>query len=297
MREYQPRRVPRHDSIRLRGLSTHLTCWGPAPSAGQPPLFLLHGFQDTSDTFQFLVDAFVFDAALVALDWRGFGRTDWPADGYWFPDYVADLDALLEAFSPGEPVRIVGHSMGGNVAGIYAGARPDRVRCVVNIEGLGLPRTQPSQAVGRLAQWLKQLHEQPILPSYADFEELAERIRRRYPRVPPERLRFIARSWARTEADGRVHLLGDPRHRRVNPVLYRRDEVESCWSAVRCPMLMLFGGKSGFAQALGADGSEARFRELIPGLQTRTIEGAGHMMHLECPERIAPLIQAFLEAH
>ncbi len=260
-------------------------------------MFLLHGFLDTGDTFQFLVDAMVEDLPLVALDWRGFGRSAWPADGYWFPDYLADLDALLRVYSPDAPVRLVGHSMGGNIAGLYAGSRPERVRSVVNLEGFGLPRTRPEQAPRQMRKWLEQVSSVPELPDYASFEELAGRIRHRYPRVSDSRALFIAHSWARREADGRVHLLGDPRHKNVNPVLYRRDEAEHFWRQIRAPMLMVFGELSEFAKALGEDGTDTYFRSLVAGVRTHTIMGTGHMMHLECPEVLAPLIEQFLAQH
>lgn len=294
---YRPRRVPRHESVRLRGLQTHLTCWGPAPSATEPPVFLLHGFLDTSDTFQFLVDAFEAEWPLIALDWRGFGRSEWPQDGYWFPDYIADLDALLDHFSPAAPVRLVGHSMGGNVASLYAGTRPERVRSVANLEGFGLPRVPVERAPQRMAQWLEQLRSVPDLKTYESYEQLSEVIRKRYPRVAPERALFIAHSWGRVESDGRVHLVGDPRHKRVNPVLYRREEAETFWRQITAPVLMLFGEQSEFARQVGADGTEHAFQSMIRHIRTVSLAGTGHMMHLECPEIVAPLIEQFLREH
>lgn len=283
--------------MQLRGLRTHLTCWGPVPSATQPAVFLLHGFLDTGATFQFLVDALQRDLPLIALDWRGFGRSEWPQDGYWFPDYIADLDALLEVFSPDQPARLVGHSMGGNIAGLYAGIRPERVRCFVNLEGFGLKRAPPSRAPQHLRRWLEELRETARLPTYESFEHLAERIRYRYPRVLPERALHIAHGWARREADGRIHLLVDPRHSRRSGTPYRREEAEACWSQIKAPTLMVFGDLSEFAPALGADGTDEYFRALIPDLLVKHLPGTGHMMHLECPEVLAPLIEHFIQAH
>jgi pimeloyl-ACP methyl ester carboxylesterase len=45
-----------------------------------------------------------------------------------FADYLADLDMLLDHYAPGQAVDLVGHSMGGNVAMMYAGVRPERIR-------------------------------------------------------------------------------------------------------------------------------------------------------------------------
>ena len=90
-------------------------------------LVLVHGWGDTGETYQFLVDR-CRRRTCVAIDMRGFGRTQRPDDGYWFPDYLADLDALLDVLAPDAPVDLVGHSMGGNIALLYAGVRPHRVR-------------------------------------------------------------------------------------------------------------------------------------------------------------------------
>src|SRR5271166_1405825 len=125
---YQVLRQPRYETRQVRGIETHVRRWGPASSNSRAPLVLLHGWGDTGDTFQFLVDAFQEDRPAVALDWRGFGQSGWARDGYWFPDYLADLDEFLSQLLPGEPARIVGHSMGGNIASLYAGLRPERVR-------------------------------------------------------------------------------------------------------------------------------------------------------------------------
>jgi pimeloyl-ACP methyl ester carboxylesterase len=271
--------------------------WGPQPSGSLSPVFLLHGFNDTGDTFQFMVDAFEGDWPLLALDWRGFGLSGWSQDGYWFPDYLADLDALLHLESRGEPARIIGHSMGGNIASLYAGVRPERVQCVVNLEGVGLPRTSPDQAPARLRKWLDEVMTVPSLKDYASFDQLASIILARYPGITRAQSQFIAEAWGRLEADGRVHLKGDARHRWVNPVLYKREDAEACWRGVKAPMLMLFGEHSQFLPSLGPDGTEAAFYALIPGVQIVRVAGAGHMLHIEKPDVVARLVEDFLRAH
>ena len=289
-------REPRHEILRIRGLKIHATRWGPEPAAGEAPVFLLHGWLDAGGTFQFLVDAFARDRPLLAIDWRGFGRSEWPQDGYWFGDYLGDLDALLDLESADQPARLVGHSMGGNVASLYAGVRPERVRCLVNLEGFGMPRTQPSQAPARLRQWLGELKALPALREYESFEQLAFVIRQRYPRIGAERAAFIATVWGRAE-QGRVQLLGDPRHRRVNPVLYKREDAEACWGAIEAPQRLILGAESDLLARLGADGSPEALRAVMPNVDIATVPGAGHLMHIEKPELVAPLVEAFLQAH
>src|SRR5689334_13861351 len=137
--------------VHVRGLRYHVRTWG-VPS--QPKLVLLHGWMDVSASFQFLADALVGDWYVIAPDWRGFGLSECASEGYWFPDYIAGLDVLLRELSPEEPVHFVGHSMGGNVAGLYAGVRPTRIASLALLEGFGLPRTQSTAAPDRFEKWL-----------------------------------------------------------------------------------------------------------------------------------------------
>lgn len=294
---YQVLRAPRHETLRLRGLDIHLTRWGPPPSETVPPVFLLHGWLDTGGTFQFLVDALRQDWPMVALDWRGFGRSEWPQQGYWFPDYLGDLDALLDQLSPAVPARLVGHSMGGNIACSYAGIRPERVRCVVNLEGFGLARTSAEQAPARLRKWLDQVKSGPTPKDYGSFDELAAVIRFRYPRFSLPQSKFVAEAWGRLDGAGRVRLAGDPRHHWVNPILYKREDTEACWRDLRAPLLMLVGEKSDYPAKLGVDGTEEAFRALFPHMEIAQVAGAGHMLHIERPDLAAPLVESFLDAH
>jgi pimeloyl-ACP methyl ester carboxylesterase len=275
----------------------HLTRWGPEPSGSASPIFLLHGWLDTGETFQFMVDAFKQNWSVVALDWRGFGRSEWPQQGYWFPDYLGDLDAMLDQLSPTAPARIVGHSMGGNIACSYAGIRPDRVRCVVNLEGFGLARTSPTQAPARMRKWLDQLKLQAERKDYASFEELAGIIRYRYPRFSAAQAEFVAASWGKLDSGGRVRLAGDPRHHWVNPILYKREDTEACWRELRAPLLILVGEASDFQAKLGVDGTTDAFRTLFPHMEIARVAGAGHMLHIEKPDLVAPLVESFLDAH
>ncbi|RZL32171.1 MAG: alpha/beta fold hydrolase [Rubrivivax sp.] len=136
---YVPHRLHADEFLTLRGLRQHVLRWG-RPRADRPLLVLLHGWMDVGASFQFVVDALREEREICALDWRGFGLSETSgSDCYWFPDYLGDLDALLDALSPEAPVDLLGHSMGGNVAMSYAGVRPARVRRLVNLEGFGMP--------------------------------------------------------------------------------------------------------------------------------------------------------------
>src|SRR5574343_245177 len=144
-------RPSRQESLALRGIHYNVRHWGPADG---PAVFFLHGWMDSSATFQFVVDHLPPEWHIIAPDWRGYGASSWLGRPYWFPDYYADLDALLAHYSPQQPARLVGHSMGASVAASYAGARPARVAALAMLDFLGLLPSQPEASPGQLGTWL-----------------------------------------------------------------------------------------------------------------------------------------------
>jgi pimeloyl-ACP methyl ester carboxylesterase len=287
---YIVRRQPQLTTLNVRGLTFQLYRW---PGERPDPLVFVHGWGDTGETFQFIVDRLPMHYSVLAFDARGFGRTEWPQDGYWFPDYLADLEALLDALSLTQPVDLLGHSMGANVAMLYAGVRPERVRRLISLEGFGLPPTQPDQAPARLREWLDELKGGTYFSTYDSFEQLAKVLTRRNPRTPPERLEFIARSWAHRAATGRVELRADPRHKQVSPMLYQRDQAEACWREIAAPFMFVVGGLSDVAKRLADEQVASAFKKNFRALELVYLEQAGHMMHHEYPEQVAELIDRF----
>lgn len=300
-RPYAERRRARAERLALRGLDYRLRVWDDGAAPDATPLVLLHGWMDVGASFQFLVDALRAPRPAWAPDWRGFGLTAGPsgADSYWFADYLADLDALLDVLHPARPVDLLGHSMGGNVAMLYAGVRPQRVRRLVNLEGFGLPATVPAQAPARYAAWLDALKLPQRLPDCASVEEVAQRLRRHNPRLTPERAAWLAPHWARPGADGRWVVHGDPAHKRPNPVLYRADEVLACWRRIEAPVLWVEGGETELERLRGGRLARPELEARIGVLgrvQRCTIEGAGHMLHHDQPESLAAVVERFLDA-
>jgi len=280
--------------VPVRGVRYHCRVWGDERA---PKLFMLHGWMDVSASFQFLVDAMRGNWRVIAPDWRGFGLSEWAkTNGYWFPDYFADLDRLLDHFQPDAPATLIGHSMGGNVAAMYAGIRPERVAKLVNLEGFGLAGTRAENASERYARWLEELADKrPAFRDYDNFEALAERLRSNNSRLSAERASFLARYWGKAKPDGRVELASDPAHKLVNPVLYRVEEAEACWRKVAAPVLWVMGAESKAPEMLKVSSAElAERRKCFQKLTARTIADAGHMVHHDQPERLAEVIEEFL---
>jgi pimeloyl-ACP methyl ester carboxylesterase len=315
---YQPRRPASSTCVPVRTHNYHVLRWEGArhtAAPALPPLVLMHGWMDVAASFQFVVDAFsdafLQDRTIIAADWRGFGLTaplqPHTPDHYWFPDYLADLDFLLDQIAPGQAVDLLGHSMGGNVVMIYAGARPSRIRRLINLEGFGLPATRPEQAPARYASWmdeLKQFHRGDLaLKTYADADGVARRLMKTNPRLSTDKAQWLARQWARPieqgPEQGRWAILGDAAHKVVNAQLYRVDEVQAALRAITAPVLMVEARDTQMEQWWQGRYTLGEFHErlqAVPQLQRVVIDDAAHMLHHDQPERLARLIEDFLSA-
>ena len=277
--------------LQIRGLRYHIRTWGQEWS---PKLCLLHGWMDVSASFQFLVDALRRDWYVIAPDWRGFGLSAWASGGYWFPDYLADLDVLLRELSPNEPVSIAGHSMGGNVAGLYAGIQPARVAKLALLEGFGLPRTQPDAAPSRYQKWFEEVAQPPRFKPYATLDEVEQRLLQNNPRLTRDKARFLAPHWAKQLGSGEVVLNSDPAHKMANPVLYRLDEAMACWRRITAPVLWVWGDGEWMSKWFRSGEEDlAERRAAFADLREVTLPGAGHMMHHDRPAELAEILEDF----
>jgi pimeloyl-ACP methyl ester carboxylesterase len=299
---YPARRPSTSHFAPVRGLRYHVNLWGdPAQATRERPLLLLmHGWMDVGASFQFVVDAMAEGRTIAAADWRGFGRTAVPAtDCFWFADYLGDLDGLIDALSAQAPIDLAGHSMGGNVVMSYAGARPERVRRLVNMEGFGLPEARAEQAPERMRQWLDELKTPQQLKSYASLDEVAARLLKNNPRLSSDRAAWLAAHWAERRDDGRWHILGDVAHKRVNPMLYRKDEVLEGWKRITAPTLWVEGDETDPDRWWGHRYPRSEFETRIAHvkqLQRVRLASCGHMLHFDQPQALAQALDTFLDS-
>ena len=309
MSTYQTTRPARSEFIALRSLRYHLRRWDAAQpaAADTPPLVLLHGWMDVGASYQFVVDAlprgFAQGRTIIAPDWRGFGltRPEPKPDYYAFANYLGDLDQLLKHCAGDRPVDLVGHSMGGNIAMLYAGVRPERVRRLVNLEGFGLPATRPAQAAQRYAEWLDALDALQggafALNTYDSADSVARRLVKTNPRLAPDKAAWLARHWAQPDAAGRWHILGDAAHKTPNPQLYRADETLAIHSAITAPVLAVEADSDSMGRwwkdRYSLDEYHQRL-QVVPDCRTAVVQNAGHMLHHDQPQAVAALIEDFL---
>ena len=303
---YQPRQPSRSERLPVRTLQYHVRLWG-TPRPDKAPLVLLHGWMDVAASWQFMVDALQQDRLVIAPDWRGFGgsRAAPAPDNYWFADYLADLDWLLDHYAGATPVDLVGHSMGGNVAMLYAGIRPERIRRLVNLEGFGMPATQPDQAPARYARWIdetKALHHGKMqLKAYDSADAVARRLMKTNPRLTPDKAGWLARHWAQpvaAEAGATAwEILGDAAHKITSAHLFRLDETLAIYRQISAPTLAVEASDDSLAQWHGGAYTLQDYHQRLASVRdcrVAVIEDAAHMVHHDQPLQLAALIEEFL---
>jgi pimeloyl-ACP methyl ester carboxylesterase len=116
----------------------------------------------------------------------------------------------------------------------------------------------------------------------------------RNPRLTADTAEFVAQAWSRPESDSpEVRLRFDPRHRLVNPILYRREEAEACWARLEIPMLLVMGELSDHRARHTSYVTDEQLHALFRKVQLVTVPGTGHMMHHEDPGSVARHVVAF----
>ena len=300
---YPIQKPSRSEFVPIRHLSYHVLQWG-TPSPDKTPLVMVHGWMDVAASFQFVIDALKHDHWVIAPDWRGFGLTDTPnTDNYFFPDYLADLDQLLDHYVGDRQVHLIGHSMGGHVATLFAGVRPERLQTLINLEGFGLPATRPAQAPTRLTQWMNELKalqrgEMDLKP-YPSLEAVAQRLIKTNPRLGADKAHWLAQHWARANAQGEWRILGHAAHKVVNANLFKTDETQAIYERITAPTLCVVADSDSISQWWKDSFSLAEFKQRIaavPNLTHAVIEEAGHMLHHDQPEVLARMIEGFISA-
>lgn len=265
-----------------RGLTLQVCEW-PGPD---PVVVVLHGFLEQAAAWDRV--ARQLGRRVVAPDHRGHGRSDHVGAGgfYHFWDYAADLDALVDHL--GGPIDLVGHSMGGTLAALYAGARPERVRRLVLVEGLGPPDTT-DLAVDRAREFLDHRRSPPAHRPMADLFEGVRRVRTFNPRLSEDEAARLVALTTRPVDEG-LAWSWDPLHRSRSPAPFQADLFRRFLERIEAPTLLVDGGASVFVIP-DREQRQAALRDA----RREVIAQAGHLVHHDAPDDLARVIRAHLD--
>lgn len=279
---------PRDRVTTANRLTQHLLEWG---TEGTPVVLLLHGYLEHAHVWDWTAPRLAAaDYHVFALDWPGHGDSEWVGPGgyYHFADYAAVLAGVVRSL--GGRVALVGHSMGGTAALIFAGTAPEAVSAVASIEGLGPPGMSPDTAPERYAQWLRDLARIDMNHGRAlTLDEATERVRARFPNFSDEIARHIA-AYGTRDHNGKRFWKFDPLHQTTSPQPFYVAQAQAFWRRIICPVLFVDGADS----TVYLPSAEVAEHLALLRARRATIDGAGHHPHLERPADLADALIRFL---
>jgi pimeloyl-ACP methyl ester carboxylesterase len=275
-------------------LPLHYLDWG-NPDA--PPLVLIHGGRDHARSWDWVAERLRDRWHIIAPDLRGHGDSPWKQEGtYDMPGFICDLAELVHQLKL-EPVTLVGHSLGGNIATRYAGIFPRLVKRLVSIEGLGLsPKAMAAQLATPLAErmrlWVEaQRNLAGLAPHrYKTIDEVIARMQQAHKHLSPGQASHLARHGVNSNDDGTWSWKFDPHLRVFPPVDIAAEEVERLWANVACPTLLVYGRQSWASNPL-EDGRARHFKDARVVL----VENAGHWVHHNQTDFFVKVVREFLE--
>ena len=252
--------------------------WG-EPDA--PPVVLVHGARDHCRNWDWVAQALAPNYRVIAPDLRGHGDSAWSDCGqYAQMSFVYDLAQLIHQQIEA-PVRIVAHSLGGNIALRYTGVFPEKVCRLVAIEGLGMsPRFEAKRAATPVAErvdaWVTQMRalSSRNAKKYATIDEAYLRMREENKHLSEAQAWHLTRHGVRQNEDGSFSWKFDNYIRAWPPYDMTADDERALWKRITCPTLLVYG-KESLASNPEEDGRAAHFSNA----RVVSFEGAGHWVH------------------
>jgi pimeloyl-ACP methyl ester carboxylesterase len=284
---------PTSQSYISQRLRLHYADWG-NPDA--PPLILLHGGRDHCRNWDWVAEDLRADYHIIAPDLRGHGDSAWSESGdYSMGAFVYDLAQLIHQRHLA-PVRIVAHSLGGNIALRYAGVFPETVSKLVAIEGLGPSPTMMEERAARsarerIADWIAGTRKLAgrVPRRYATIEEAFARMQTENRHLTPEQARYLTQHGAMQNEDGTWSWKFDNYVRAFSPVDFTPEDMQEIWGAISCPILFVNGAES-WASNPETDGRSQYFQDA----RVAVFERAGHWVHHDRLEGFLETVRAFL---
>lgn len=262
--------------------------WG---DASKPPLLALHGWLDNAGSFDFLAPLLADDWQVVALDLRGHGRSSHIAPGTWYHyvDYFDELRGVFDHFGWAK-ADLLGHSLGGTLASLFAALFPERVGRLLLIEALGPLTTTLDDALPRLRRALDQQasfsSRRPLRVFPTLDEAIAARVLANNLSEPAARA-IVTRGVQ--AVDGGYVWSSDPRLTLVSPQRFTEAEVMAMLSGIRAPTLLVLAEPA--TSYLPTAMMDVRAAQ-VAGIRVQRLPGHHHL-HMEDAAAVAGLIRAF----
>ncbi|XP_063821709.1 probable serine hydrolase [Ostrinia nubilalis] len=275
--------------------------WG---SDQDRPILALHGWQDNAGTWDTLAPMLCKNRSILAIDFPGHGFSSRiPAGMHYYTWELPRLILYLKNYFKWDKVSLLSHSMGSIGSLRFGSVFPDEVDCYVAVDSLIYDDFDLNPLVERYPTILRKieiaqtrLDEEP--PSYP-MEEL-EKIWHLSTKksVALESVKYLIKRGAKPSAKDPTKYYFS-RDSRLKQALFQPENkkfVEALVRRLKCPTLYIKAIDSPYA----SDEFSIEMREVIAGnnenYEIHFVPGTHHV-HLNNPERLAPLIEQFMKKH
>ncbi|MBI1995545.1 MAG: alpha/beta hydrolase [Deltaproteobacteria bacterium] len=283
-------REPRRRYFIHDGLRLHYWEWG---DPNEETYVFVHGVRDQGRSWDPFLAALLARGVpikhAVAIDLRGHGDSEWPATsrGYQHEDFLSDLAGLLKHLDK-EPLTIIGHSLGGSMCMLYAGAFPEKVKRMVLLESLGPFARADDEVPNIMAERLKGRDYVEIPFPYDSLEAAAKALQKAFPLIPDDAALHMARHGTNYKG-GKYRWKHDPILRYRTTTAMSEGQIEAFIRRLQCPILFVYGTESGFMKSVR--GPRAK---LFTNAKIVPVAGAGHHIPHEKPAQLADIVAPFL---
>ena len=285
---------PTSHSYFSHGLKLHFLDWGNESAA---PVLLVHGSQDHGHNWDWTSEKLCSRYHVIAPDLRGHGDSEWARGStYGIFNYVYDIAQLIEQQVPA-PVHLVGHSLGGTIASLFAGLYPDKVASLTSIEGVGV--RSPDEETGRpqpesIREWIEATRGQAgrVPRRYETPEAAFTRMQTSNPHLSEERARHLTIHGSNRNEDGTYSWKFDPYTYTGWLATDNHSDLREFWTSINCPVLLI-NATEGYDHRIGHQGTDQCFRDC----RLEVIENAGHWLHHDEFDRFFSLLDEFLLEH
>lgn len=280
---------PHEFAIELPHITLAAQGWG---DPALPPLLAVHGWLDNAASFSGLAPLLASRFHVVAIDLPGHGRSAHRPAGAWYHyvEYLADIQAAATALGWSR-FSLLGHSLGGAVASIFAAAQPGSIECLLLVESLGPLTATPELALDQLRRGLNQRAEFSA-KSLRVFADPAMAVRARMQAndlgeaaataLVERGLAAVPGGWS-WSSDARLTL--------ASPLRYTEAQIQNILRGIAAPTCVVLAEPA--TSYLPAAMMQAR-ADCVAKIEVHHLHG-NHHLHMEHADAVAAVFHAFCE--
>jgi len=238
------------------------------------------------------------DFHIIAPDMRGYGDTEHVPTGYWLPDYIADIDALLDHFELNDNVNLLGHSKGGIISLMYAGIANTRINKLMSLDGLTFYTPNADKTAQNYRQWLGEVKNGTDPKVYNNLDHFKQSVSRNNPSLSDEMITYLATIWSRplsSDANGKVEIKHDRKHLNTITLRHQDHEYKNLWKEVNATVGITMAENSRLHKYYQLNGDLEQAKDLLNIKEENNylVKDSYHLLHIEQPKATAKCIQDF----